>query len=93
MTDPVEEALRAIEAKYYPNTTEGRRMMPFYPREDVRVMVDAAIAAEREACAKIAESCDVLGPDFTDDELTAEGYIARKKTIQIAAAIRARGTT
>ena len=82
MTDPVEEALRAIENKYYPDMIEGKCLMPFYPREDVRVMVSAAIAAEREACAKIADCEAEIAEDRGD--LTAKA---------IAAAIRARGTT
>ncbi len=50
----------------------------------------AAVKAENEACALAVEGCDALGPDFTDAELTSEGYIARKKVKQCAAAIRAR---
>ena len=51
MSDPVEEALRAIEAKYYPSVLEGKSLMPFYPREDVALMVGAAVKAERDCCA------------------------------------------
>jgi hypothetical protein len=44
-----------------------------------------AVAAEREACAKIAESMD---GDFIECDLTGDGYLAARKAI--AAAIRAR---
>lgn len=53
MSDPVEEALRAIEAKYYPLVLEGKALMPFHPREDVTVMVEAALKAERDKWSTI----------------------------------------
>ena len=58
-------------------------------RLDLVALYIAGVAAERERCARVAESCDALGPDFNDSELTSEGYIARQKMRHIAAAIRA----
>ena len=55
MTDPTEAALRAIESKYYPLVIEGKALMPFYPREDVRLMVEAAVAAECARCARLVD--------------------------------------
>lgn len=46
--------------------------------------LEAAVLAEREACAKIAE------PDR--DPMTSEGWIQHKTRVKIAAAIRDRGT-
>lgn len=52
----------------------------------------SVVLAERDACAVSAENCGVLGNDFSDDELTPEGRIARLTIRKVAAAIRARRT-
>lgn len=98
MTDPVEAALRAIEAKYLPRVTEGKSLMPFYPRDDVAVMIDAAVRAERNAC--IAEALTkerseepMPCPDGMPGCLVYHRKIVeRPRTAnEIAAYIRARG--
>lgn len=100
MSDPTEDALLAIENKYYPMVVEGKSLMPYYPREDVRLMISAAVASEREACAKIADDVAIesktasenfraIGADLDDFRHGHYSTSAR----QIAAAIRARGTS
>ncbi len=90
MTDPTEEALRAIEAKYLRMT--GAVQMPLYPREDVRLMIEAAVQAEREACAKIAEgiSTDAYFAGYGPADERPGPEVTGKV---VAAAIRARKDT
>lgn len=67
MSDPVEEALRAIEAKYYPAVLEGKSLMPSYPREDVAVLIEAAVKAERKACQQVTNDLyDAIDRDPDD---------------------------
>lgn len=98
MSDPVEEALRAIEAKYLPLVMEGKALMPFYPREDVAIMVAAAVAAERERCAAFVADTyledddheEVLRARFVVNEAKS-GYLeAWHRPSDIADAIRNR---
>jgi hypothetical protein len=56
--------------------------------------IDAAISAEREACAKVAEGCTthVMFDGASADKLAASQEAMNHKSARIAAAIRARGT-
>lgn len=74
MTDPTEELVMAGEA-----------LLPAYPRGDAAIMVETAVKAEREACAKIAEDA---APPMGTRGPHAEGQ--RMTSVQVAAAIRAR---
>ena len=65
MTDRVETALRAIEGKYLPQVMEGKSLMPFYPREDVRIMIEAASKASADKIAMVLSE-ELVGVDPKD---------------------------
>lgn len=95
MSDPTEAALRAIEDKYLPLVMEGKALMPFYARGDVSLMIAAAVAAEREACAQVA--ADMYGEidrdpdDYVGKDRHSSSW--KSATMFIAAAIRKRGAS
>lgn len=70
MTDPTEAALRAIEAKYLSKVMDGQSLMPFYPREDVALMISAAVKAEREAFSAKAREFAANYPEASDGRNT-----------------------
>lgn len=70
MTDPVETALRAVEAKYLQQVMEGKALMPLYPREDVTLMVQAALKCDAMAVA-LRQAADINHVDLEPDEASA----------------------
>lgn len=83
---------RVLEVGHDPlRVVEGAEAYAVLVRAIARAL-DAAVKAEREACAKV---CDEQDDDITDDERTGNGaewwYGYEGGTKDCAAAIRARG--